>query len=255
MSKNLFPKNIIQSVLFTIILITTTFGVTAFFDFVIESQTDFTVLIQSLLSYAVPFLVLSFLAKKSVGDFSLSNTKYNIVFLLILISLTFAITIGIPTVYLISDFLGIKINQPLNNSLFFSLISIALLPAIFEELIITGVLFKNLTKNNSFIKSLIIATVLFSLIHLNIPKLPGLILGSIFTCYIYYKTQNILYPILIHLTINVASIFESFLVKYTSYSVSYRGIYGKNTVYILILSFSLLIIGLFYLQRYLKNNN
>jgi len=249
----MFPKNIIQSILFVIILIVTSFAVIAFFEFIIVNKTDLLKLIRDLFSYALSFLVLVFLAKKRIEDFSISNTKYNIVLLLILVSLTFAIAIGIPSFYLLSDFFNHKSTQPQNNSLFFSLISIALIPAIFEELIIRGILFNNLIKNNSFIKSLIIATVIFSVIHMNLPKLPILILGSIFTCYIYYKTKNILYAILIHISINVVSVFEYLLVHPTSDSISYANIYGKNTIYMLLFSFFLLIMGLLYLKRNIEN--
>lgn len=251
----MFPKNIIESILFITILTVISFTVIGVFEFFIQNKSIFITIIQCLFSYALPFFVLGLLAKKKSQDFNISNTKYKIVLLLILVSLTFAIIIGIPSFYLLSDLLGNKVSQSENDSLFLSLITIALLPAVFEELIIKGILFDNLMKNNSFLKSLIITTLLFSLIHLNIPKLPGLILGSVFTCYIYYKTKNIFYTILIHLCINTMSIFEYLLVKpITNTPINFMNIYGKNTLYILIFSLLFLIIGSLYLKQNLENN-
>nr|WP_317631943.1 CPBP family intramembrane glutamic endopeptidase [uncultured Flavobacterium sp.] len=246
-SNNMFPKNIIQSILFVIILIIISFSVIAFFEFIIVNRADL-LLIRDLLSYLLSFIVLGLLAKKKITDFNISNTKYNISLLLILVSLTFTIAIGLPSFYLLSNFFNNTITPIDNSSLIFSLVSIAILPAIFEELIIRGILFDNLIKNNSLIKSIIITTIIFSAIHMSIPKLPMLVLGAVFTCYIYYKTKNILYAMLIHLTTNVVSVFENWLVQPTSDSVGILNMYGNNTLYILIFSFLFLIIGLIYLK-------
>lgn len=248
----MFPKNIPQSILFTIILIVTSFVVHVFFEFFFKSETDFLRLMRRLFSYVLPYLVLSYLAKKKITDYSLSNTKYNISFLLILISLTFTLTIGLPSFYLLSSFFDVEIMQIRNNTLFFSLLAIALFPAIFEELIIKGILFENLIKNNSLIKSIIITTIIFSALHMSIPKLPLLILDSIFTCYIYYKTRNVLYAMLIHLTANAISVFEYLLIQPASGTVTLLNIYGNNTVFILIVSFLLLMISLYRLRQHMK---
>src|SRR5690554_819583 len=248
----MFPKNIPQSVLFTIILMVTSFVVHAFFEFFIESRTDFSLLMRTLFSYVLPYIVLSYLAKKKITDYSLSNTKYSISFLLILISLTFTLTIGLPSFYLLSNFFNNIIIPIDNSSLIFSLVSIAILPAIFEELIIRGILFDNLLKNNTLIKSIVITTMIFSALHMSITKLPMLILGSIFTCYIYYKTRNILYAMLIHLTANAISVFEYLLIQHTSGSVTLLNIYGNNTIFILIVSFLLLMISLYRLRQQMK---
>ena len=248
----MFPKNILQSVLFTIILMVTSFVVHAFFDFFVESKTNFSLLMRTLFSYVLPYVVLSYLAKKKITDYSLSNTKYSISFLLILISLTFTLTIGLPSFYLLSNFFNNTITLIDNISLIFSLVSIAILPAIFEELIIRGILFDNLIKNNSLIKSIIITTIIFSAIHMSIPKLPMLVLGAVFTCYIYYKTRNILYAMLIHLTANTISVFEYLLVQPTTGSVTLLNIYGSNTIFILIVSFLLLMISLYRLRQQMK---
>lgn len=53
---------------------------------------------------------------------------------------------------------------------------------------------------------------------------------------------------LIHLTTNVVSVFENWLVQPTSDSVGILNMYGNNTLYILIFSFLFLIIGLIYLK-------
>ncbi len=76
---------------------------------------------------------------------------------------------------------------------------------ILEELFFRKVLFKGLSKQNSFVISVIVSSLCFASIHI-IPDwqnvLPTFIFGVI-SCLIYNHTKNILYPILFHFTCNL----------------------------------------------------
>lgn len=91
-----------------------------------------------------------------------------------------------------------------------SIFSLVLLPAIAEELLFRGVIFKGLKKNGA-VFSIIISAIMFSLFHASItqtlyPLLFGLILGVIM-----YKTGNIIYCIVMHVVNNLLSLTISYL--------------------------------------------
>ena len=91
-----------------------------------------------------------------------------------------------------------------------SLISLVVLPAICEELLFRGLIFKGL-KRYGKIFSIVISAVMFSIYHMSLdqtvyPLLIGLLLGVI----MYYE-NNILYCIAIHLTNNFLSLTLSYL--------------------------------------------
>lgn len=98
--------------------------------------------------------------------------------------------------------------------LIINIISSGLIGPIYEEILFRGIFYNKLLKFNSPKKSLIITTICFSLIHFSpIKMLYALVLGYIFTK-IYQKDNNILSPIIIHVSANITSIF---LFDYNTY--------------------------------------
>jgi membrane protease YdiL (CAAX protease family) len=104
-----------------------------------------------------------------------------------------------------------NLTYPLTTSNYFiSLISMVLLPAVAEELIFRGLIFKGLQKGgNTF--AIIISATMFSLFHISLeqtiyPFLMGLVLAVIM-CY----ENNILYCIVLHFTNNFISLTLNYL--------------------------------------------
>jgi hypothetical protein len=89
-------------------------------------------------------------------------------------------------------------------SLMLRAIYAVLLIPIIEELLFRKIIFKTLLKKYSKLwLAILISSVLFSLIHLSIVSfLPKLIFGII-VAYIYYKSNNIWYPITFHVFSNL----------------------------------------------------
>ena len=100
---------------------------------------------------------------------------------------------------------------------FVSLVSLVLLPAVAEELIFRGIIFKGLQKrSNRF--AIIISSIMFSLFHLSLeqtiyPILMGIVLAVIM-CY----ENNIIYCITVHLINN----FISLTLKYFNISLAFN---------------------------------
>ena len=108
------------------------------------------------------------------------------------------------------------------------LITSSLIGPIYEEIIFRSIFYNKLKEFNSTKKSIIITTIVFLLLHLNITKIIyAFILGLILNT-IYEKDNNITSPIIIHIGANMISLF---LFNYTPL--------------ILILSIILLIVSLY----------
>ena len=116
---------------------------------------------------------------------------------------------------------GIKLNTipyELNTANYFiSILSLVILPAIAEELLFRGIIFKGLKKYGK-VFSITISSLMFMIFHLSIsqtiyPMLFGLMLGVI----IYYE-DNIIYCITAHMTNNFLSLTLSYLNVNLSYN-------------------------------------
>ncbi len=109
--------------------------------------------------------------------------------------------------------LGVKIStlpySLTTSNYFISLISLVVAPAICEELLFRGIIFKGLKKHGKAF-SIIISSLMFCIFHMSIsqtvyPILMGLLLGVI----MFYE-NNIYYCIAIHLTNNFLSLTLSY---------------------------------------------
>lgn len=90
-----------------------------------------------------------------------------------------------------------------------SIVSMALLPAIFEELVFRGIIFSGLKqKGKSF--AILISALMFSLFHLSIHQtIYPFVMGMLFGC-IMFKENNILYTIITHFVCNLLSLIHSY---------------------------------------------
>lgn len=90
-------------------------------------------------------------------------------------------------------------NYQLDFHLILYLISPLILAPILEELIFRKYIFSKLLENNSLILSVLISSFCFSLIHLpNYRNLLPTFIFGIIAAYLFYKSRNIIYPIILH---------------------------------------------------------
>ncbi len=152
--------------------------------------------------------------KKDNKIISKPNTKKIFLYILIAIISFFALT---PIVNCI-DTLLIKLGIPLNTisyeldtpAYIISIFSLVLFPAICEELLFRGLIFKGLKENGKAF-SILISSIMFSLYHMSFeqtlyPILIGMLLGVIM-----YNENNILYTIIVHAVNNFLSLTLSYL--------------------------------------------
>jgi membrane protease YdiL (CAAX protease family) len=119
------------------------------------------------------------------------------------------IIISFLFVFFVETILGytvLDIEEQVNYSLY-ELISIAMINPIIEELFFRKFLANELRKNYNIAKGVIFSSILFALAHL--PHMHIMIVaffGGIIAAIIFFKTKNILYPILFHILWNTLTI-------------------------------------------------
>jgi membrane protease YdiL (CAAX protease family) len=123
---------------------------------------------------------------------------------------------------------------------------------ILEELIFRGIILDGLLKKYSALKSILISSLLFGLIHLNPSQLVvGLIMG-IFTGWIYYKTRMLTLSFLIHSVYNLASVLMGyFLISDLMKDNTLLGMFGglANLIYVVVGSVIVILICIYFLEK------
>jgi len=85
----------------------------------------------------------------------------------------------------------------------FSLINLALIPAVAEELLFKGLIFTILKKYYSPVLAVIIASFIFAAAHLSFIRLIPLFLLSCYTFWLYLRSGSLLLPMFLHFTNNL----------------------------------------------------
>lgn len=140
-----------------------------------------------------------------------TNTKINYFYLIIL---------GV-ILSLIYNVFAYYLNFALKTSLFdnnsnvaVTLLSTGILGPIIEELMFRGIIYNELKSKYSNMKSILITTIFFAIIHINIIQiLYALIIGFILV-FVYEKYNNIKAPIILHMASNITTtLFLPLLIK------------------------------------------
>ena len=110
------------------------------------------------------------------------------------------------------------ISPPTNSKttvpLFLDIVASGIIGPIYEEILFRHIFYNNLKTFNSKKKSLYLTTIVFALIHISPLKIIyALFLGFILTK-VYQQKENILSPILVHISANITS---TFLFEYNTY--------------------------------------
>ena len=177
-------------------------------------NTSYGYLILASVMYLVILLTFVFINKNKDNKIIYKPNIKKLLLYVVIAILSFLLLYPIITIVdsLLVD-LGISLNTipyELNTpNYFISLISLVILPAICEELLFRGLIFKGL-KPYGKVFSIIMTSLIFSLYHMSIdqtiyPFLIGLLLSVIM-----YKENNILYCIAIHFTNNFLSLTLSY---------------------------------------------
>ena len=231
--------------------------------FEIVNNINFRLVISSICNYILPFPILLFLMKKLESEKlekeSLSITSFLLYFCISFTLMIIGNLIGIGVTSLIGTAIQSDIANPIqtlinSSDILLNLIIISIIGPIFEELFFRKLLIDRTIKYGAKI-SIILSATLFGLMHGNLNQFfYAFLLGGFFS-YTYIKTGKIIYPIILHICLNLmGSVLSLFVLEsanaitqgaYTSFDI------GLILVYVLILLL-VMIFGLYGLTQYKK---
>ena len=108
-----------------------------------------------------------------------------------------------------------------NNNLIVTLISTGLIGPIIEELMFRGIIYNEFKKRYNNMKSILITTIFFAVIHINIIQILYAFALGFILIYLYEKYKNIKAPIILHMASNITTtLFLPILVQ-NNLSVNY----------------------------------
>ena len=165
-------------------------------------------LIYYLLAIGIPFWMVYSIRRNKTGrnSFNLAIENKRVIPFIIFGTIALIVGITIPVGDLIpmpeiikETFLDIGSQTGI-----FTFLAMVIAAPILEELIFRGIILNGLLKNYSPIKSILISSFLFGLVHLNPWQfLTGMIIG-IFSGWIYYRTRSLSLSIIIHALANLS---------------------------------------------------
>ena len=166
-------------------------------------------LVYYLLSMGATFWVIHIKRKKKTG-YSTYNFESGSLKLIILISIaTIAIQAGFtsPIISLLPmpEFMKKVFLELSKNKGLFTFLAIVLAAPLLEELIFRGIILNGFLKIYSPLKSVILSSVLFGIVHLNPWQFVGAFIIGMFAGWIYYKTKSLSLAILIHFVNNLCA--------------------------------------------------
>ncbi|KAA3440020.1 CPBP family intramembrane glutamic endopeptidase [Rufibacter hautae] len=116
------------------------------------------------------------------------------------------------------DFLSGAFEPSENNITWLSLLTAALIAPVLKEIIFRGVILKGLLCQYNPAKAIVVSSLIFGFVHLNPWQFLGAFGIGIISGWIYWRTNNLLLPIVMHISNNL---FFSLFGKYfgTSYLI------------------------------------
>lgn len=174
---------------------------------------DFNMLtiLSAICNYILPFPILLFLMRKLESE-ELEKQSIGIKSFIRYIAIAFTLMwigniIGLVVSTLISAATPFDITNPVENlisstDIWLNLVLISIIGPIFEEIIFRKLLIDRTIKYGAKI-SIILSALIFGFVHGNINQFFYAFLIGGFLAYVYIKTGKLIYPILLHITINL----------------------------------------------------
>ena len=215
-----------------------------------------------LLAVGIPFLIVNSIRKRKTGtkvfNFAIENKRIIPFVIISIAALNFGLIAPIISLIPMPESLQKAFADLMGKYSITTFITIVIAAPILEELIFRGIILDGLLKKYSPIKSILITSVLFGLVHLNPWQFFAALSLGIFIGWIYYETKSVSFAIIIHAVNNLAG----FLIGKFSDSdtsemnktliESYGGL--QNLVLILVSSVTIVAISIYYLRGEFRKN-
>lgn len=215
------------------------------------------------------FLIYFIYCKKTnINMFVASEIKFNVNWLKCLT----IVVMGVTSVLLISPFVSLvdylltligynpanELPYVMDNDFKFviGILSMAVLPAICEELLFRGLILKGLQSKFSAHASILITATMFTLLHGSLQQTVYQFILGVLLGYVMYYGKSIVYPILLHFVNNFVVVLSSFIYTVNGVDVNVDPVYSTVWDYalpvMLFVVAGCIIVGLIFLLRYLN---
>lgn len=159
-------------------------------------------LITYVFDFFAVFMLIYFIRKKKTGErainLNLKNIKILPLIVLGMLGLGIGITDPLANLIPMPEFVKTMFLDAIGNPNIYTFTTLVIAAPILEELIFRGIMLDGLLKRYSPLKSILISSLLFGIVHLNPWQFIGaMILGS-FLGWIYYKTKSVVPTIIMH---------------------------------------------------------
>jgi len=257
-----FP-NILQSFAIAGIMILATIP-TGFFIRILNKfiNWDMSFLLIYVLIFGITFWIVYSIRKHKTGNstFNFGIEKKRIIPFVIISIIVLNFGISAPIISLIPKTENLhRLITVLELKSIFTFLSFVIAAPILEELIFRGIILDGLLKKYSPIKSILISSILFGLVHLNPWQFIAAFSMGVFAGWIYYKTKSVSFAIIIHVVNNLTAFLMGFFGNSDSSSINRTlvDIYGSilNLVLMLIGAIFIFAISINYLRKVFNNNN
>jgi len=114
------------------------------------------------------------------------------------------------TTFLPEDKSSIAMLENIMNGGFVTVVAICLIAPFTEEMLFRGIILRGFLQNYSPIKSILISSLLFSLVHLNLYQIPSAFILGCFMGWLYYISRS-LWPSIIAHTLNNATVYVMYI--------------------------------------------
>lgn len=146
----------------------------------------------------------------------------------------------------VMEMLGIG-DDPISNVLYFFILVVA--PAVLEEFCFRGAICGRLAKYNGT-AAVLLSSILFSLIHMNISQIPFAFAAGLLMGYVYLRTGSIWSSVLIHAVNNGFAFFGEYLFYEYDSAMSMQGLFMVSWAAIFVIGLAcLVILGLSHKDR------
>lgn len=182
---------------------------------------EFAILIYYLLAMGISFWFAHSNRQKwnntSTYDLDLASGKITVLAAIGVIAIQMGAVSPLVSMIPIPEFMKQIFIEFGNQKGIFSAITIIIAAPILEELIFRGIILDGLLKKYSPVKSIVISSILFGVVHLNPWQfIAAFTIGS-FSGWVYYKTRKLTLSILIHYTNNLVAFIVLYFTDMESY--------------------------------------
>lgn len=164
-------------------------------------------LIYYLLSMGIPLWIVSYIRKRkaNLSSFNIhfQNPRILVLIMVATIALVFGIISPLSDLIPLPESMKESLVDAANQKGMLTFILMVIAAPVLEELLFRGIMLDGLLKKYTPVKSIVITSLLFGIVHLNPWQfVAGFIIG-LFIGWIYYETKSVAYSIIIHATANL----------------------------------------------------